>query len=217
MFLVIKLGFDGPSLEILAAEIGNPGANHKSSIPVLVVKVGSNEEITYVDLWRSEEVDVSVDTAEPPHVLVFKITSVGPAVDFDGECIFTCLEVLGDIEFPWCHAVLAVANLKAVDPDVEGAFNSVEVKENLAVFPFPGEGELSSVGADRIVAMRDVGRIRREGIRDIEVNGDSIAVHLPVGGDGYLFPVANIVFALVKINGSVSGLTDPVELPVAIE
>ena len=30
-------------------------------------------------------------------------------------------------------------------------------------------------------------------------------------------PAANIVFALVKIDWSVSGFTDPVELPVAVE
>jgi hypothetical protein len=170
-----------------------------------------------VDLWGSEEVDVSIDTAEPPHVLVFEITAVGPAVYFDGECIFACLEILGDIEFGWCHAVLAIANPSAVDPDVEGAFNTVEVKKNLVVFPLVADSELSSVGADRIVVMRYMRRIRREGIRDIEVNGDPIAVHLPVGGDGYFLPVANIVFALVKIDGPVSGLTDPVELPVTIE
>jgi hypothetical protein len=170
-----------------------------------------------VDLWSSEEVDVSVDTAEPPHVLVFKITSVGPAVDFYGECIFVCLEVLGDIEFGWCHAVLAIANLSVVDPDVEGAFNTVEVKKNLAVFPLVADSELSSVGTYRIVVMRYMRRIWREGVWNIKVDWSSIAVHLPVGGDGYFLPVANIVFALVEIDGSVSGLTDPMELPVAIE
>jgi hypothetical protein len=112
---------------------------------------------------------------------------------------------------------LAIANPSAVHPDVEGAFNAIEVEEYLAVFPSPGEGELSSVGAYGIVVMRYMRWIRREGVRDIEVNRDSIAVHLPVGGDGYFLPVADIVFALVKIDGSVNGLTDPVELPVAIE
>ncbi len=65
--------------------------------------------------------------------------------------------------------------------------------------------------------MRYMRRIGREGIWNIEVNRDSIAVHLPVGGDGYFLPTADIVFGPVEINRSVSGFTDPVELPVAIE
>ena len=91
------------------------------------------------------------------------------------------------------------------------------MEENPAVFPFVGNGELSSVGADRIVAVRDVGRIRRERVWNIEVDRDSIAVHLPVGGDGYFAPAADIVFGPVKIDGSVGGFTDPVELPAAVE
>ena len=90
-FLVIKLGFDGPSLKILSAVVGNLGTDHQGGIGVVVVKVGLNEEITDVDLWGSEEVDVSVDAAEPPHVLVFEIAAIGPAVDFDGEYVFACL------------------------------------------------------------------------------------------------------------------------------
>jgi len=42
-------------------------------------------------------------------------------------------------------------------------------------------------------------------------------VHLPVGGDGYFVPAANIIFGPVKIDGPVNGFTDPVELPAAVE
>ena len=216
-FLVVELGLDGPSLEILAAVVGDFGTDHHSGIDVAVVEVCLNKEIKDMDLWSSKEVDVSIDTAEPPHVLVFKITAVGPAVDFDGECIFARLEVLGDIEFGWCHTILAVADLSPVDPDVEGAFNAVEVQENPAAFPLVADNELSSVGADRIVFVGDMRRIWREGIWDIEVNRDSIAVHLPVGWDGNFTPVADIVFGPVKIDGPVTRFTDPVELPVAVE
>ncbi len=144
-FLVVKLGLDGPSLDIPAAVVGDSGADHQGGVGVAVVEIGSNEEITYMNLWSSEEVHVSVDTAEPPHVLVFKIAAVRPSIGFDGECIFTCFEGLGDIEFGGSHAVLAVTDLSAVHPDVEGAFDAVEMEENLAVLPPVGNGELSSI------------------------------------------------------------------------
>ena len=90
------------------------------------------------------------------------------------------------------------------------------MKENLAVFPFLGDCESSSVGTDGIVIMRDIGRIRRKWIRDIKINRNSIAVHLPVGRHGDLIPGANVITGFVKIEWPICWLADPVELPISI-
>ena len=54
------------------------------------------------------------------HVLIFDITAVAPAVNFDGEDIAAFFDKCGDVEFGRKFGIFGVPHLLAVDPHVIG-------------------------------------------------------------------------------------------------
>jgi hypothetical protein len=90
--------------------------------------------------------------------------------------------------------------------------------EHLTFSPFGWDLEFDSIGAHRIVVVGDVWRIgHAEGIRDISVDGDPEAEHLPVRGDRNCFPIRVIIIRPVKIHSPIHRPLDPAEFPCAIK
>ncbi len=57
----------------------------EDTLPIVVAQVTIGKEVADMDLGRTPEKHVAVDSAEPPHVLVFEIAAVAPAIDFHRE------------------------------------------------------------------------------------------------------------------------------------
>ncbi len=55
------------------------------------------------------------------------------------------------------------------------------------------------------------------GVGYIRVDRCAIALDFPVGRDLYVVPIRGIVLGFIKIDGPVTGLLDPVKLPLSIE
>ena len=102
-------------------------------------------EIAKLGLRHGVERDVAVDAAEAPRILVLHVRAVRPAVRLDGDRVFTGLQVLRDVELGGEAAVLAVADLLSVDPEVESAEHAVESDEHLASLPCSWSGELLEI------------------------------------------------------------------------
>jgi len=112
------------------------GRDLQLCILVVFIEIAPYEIITDVHLGRGKEKYISEDTAEAPHILVFQVAAVRPAVDFGGQQVLARLEVIGDVELSRRHASLAVPDPRAVQPQVEGRLHTGKMKKDLAPFPF---------------------------------------------------------------------------------
>ena len=196
-------GFRRPGTVVVHAD-----ADAQVGVPVLRVQVSLDGEVANVERRRAEQVDVPVNAAEAPHVLVFQVAAVGPAVDLHGEHVFPLrFHVAGDVEFRRGHAALAVANALTVHPDVERGLHAVEVQENLAAGPVLWQLESPPVRADRVTVF-----VHARGLRQgkaepgVDVDRYAVAVHLPVAGHGQVVPRADVERRLVEIHGPFGGI-----------
>ena len=162
-----------------------------------------------------------MQAAHPPLVLVLDEGGVGIFDDDGRDDIFlTEGDVGSDVEFGGEARVLAHADGRAVDVDVEDAFRSAEMEDDAAVAPSLGEIQDGAVAAGRIF-FRDARRLVGEGHVDIGVVGlVEGAVQGPVAGDGHLHPrvvVRGIEGGLDEVGGDVFRLLGEMEIPLAVE
>ena len=94
-----------------------------------------------MELRTLHKIYVAEDTAEAEHVLVFKIAAVAPSVDLYGYLILARLHKSADIELGVFCRALAVTDLLAVHPDIEGAVDAVEMDEDRGLCPGFGQSE----------------------------------------------------------------------------
>ena len=186
-------------------------------VAILPVERRGDPEIADMQFRNREQEDLPEDAAESPEVLVLEIGPVGEAVHLGRQHVLARLQIAGDIELGRRPAALAVTDLLPVDPDVHGRFDPGEVQEDLPAGPVSRHGERPPVGADRVVPVRDVGRVLLERIDDVCVVREVIALHLPVGWHGNLGPVADVIRRLKERGRTIGGLLDEVELPGAVQ
>ncbi|KPC71616.1 hypothetical protein ADL26_15355, partial [Thermoactinomyces vulgaris] len=118
-------------------------------------------EVAQVDGGKGVEEDRPEDPGEADHVLVFHPVAVREAVDLDGDQVGSGADVVGDVEFGGGEGAFAVADLGAVDPQVEAGLDAFEVEVDAAALPGRGEREGPAVLADRV---EPGGRERRLGV-----------------------------------------------------
>ena len=113
----------------------------------------------------------------------------------------------------------------AVDPEIHGAVDAVEVDEDPLAAPLLGQREVAAVGAhgvglviDRVAALRlDEGRVVAERIGDVGVDGGAVAEQLPRRGDADSLPRRYVERRAVEVGGPLLGAFRPVEAPHAVE
>jgi hypothetical protein len=181
------------------------------------IERGHDLEVAHVHLGSRDEIHVPLDAAEAPEVLVLQIAPVAPPVHLHRQEIVPGTHVLGDVELGGQPAVLAVADLAAVHPDVHRRLHRAEVQIDSASLPVVWHREVRAVRADRIVLVADEGRVRFERVGLVEIDRDAEAVHLPAPGHRNLGPAAIVVPVQIELGGAVGRLPHPVKLPAAVQ
>ncbi len=172
---------------------GHVDPNLEVGIAVVGVKLGPNPDVAQVDRRRGVQVDVAVDAAEPPEVLILQVAAVGPAVDPHGERVLTGPQIGRQVELRREPAVLAVADLLAVHPEIEGGIDAVEDDEDPATGPPRGDGEGGAIAAHGVVILGHLGHVVwGKGILDVCVHRRPVALQLPVGGHGDRVPTTGV-------------------------
>ena len=130
-----RLAVDGESqAEVLgcfpacvAHEDGSPDGSLR------VVGIGNSRHPVVADMHQGPypQLHAAEDARQTPHVLVFKIASVAPAVHLDGQFVAAFAQVFSHVELRRRHRVLAVAHPLAVHPDVEGRVDAAEVEDEI--------------------------------------------------------------------------------------
>jgi hypothetical protein len=100
---------------------------------VVHVEIGVCFDVAQVQRPCRPKIDISKDAAEPPLILVFKITRVGVLVHFHREQVFTVGQVWGDIEVSGRAAVLGEADFLVIYPDIVSAIHSIKAQKHSPV------------------------------------------------------------------------------------
>ena len=195
--------------------IENIHIHFQNTVGKCVVRRGPGEKVPDPDPGGAVQIDIPLDTADSPEILAFQVGSVRPSVHLDSQSVRAFRYKIRYIPFSRCLGALTVAHLSAVDPDIKSGFDGGEMDKNPAVPPFLRKVEVPAVGADGIVIMGDMWRIRiaRPFIRVVDIYGDSVTLKLPVGRDRDAVPAAHIKIRKKKIRRPIRRFADPVELP----
>ena len=134
-------------------------AQLEHGIAIFGVQFCPRPEIADVHAGSGKQVHIAEDTAQEPHILVFQDRSHLTSGRRAPPGYFRRGEVGGEIEFGRQAAVLAVTNLFAVHPQVEGRIDAVEDDEHLPPLPACGDGKGGAVGSGFVGILLDMRRI----------------------------------------------------------
>ena len=150
-------------------------------VAVLRVEVGRHAEVVDAQRARGPEDDVAEDARHPPEVLALEVRPVREAVHLGGQQVLAGLHEVGEVELGRAAAVLAVADLLPVHPEVEARGDAVERDPHAAAAPVGGHVEAVAVRADVVELVRDARRrAPAPGVADVDVDRGRVAVLLDV-------------------------------------
>ena len=164
-----------------------------------------------------EQNDVAKDAAQPPEVLALQVAAVAVAVHLGRDEVAARPDEPGDVELGRRPAVLAVADALAVHPEVERRRHPREVDEDLAPLPRGRKVECSTVGADRVVVGRYVGRVGFERVALVDVEGLPVALPLHRSGHRDVAPRCIVEIGTEERERPVGRPRRPLELPSAVQ
>ena len=196
-------------------------------VAIVAGQFGFGGEVTYMQGRRTPQVNVAIDAAESPVVLVFQVAARRPAVDTHSQQIFPRLQIGCEIELRRGAAVLAIADRLPIHPEMKGRINAIKSQENLATNPLLRHGKSRAIRAGWVVISRDSRQVANvKGIGDIGVDRRVIFINtllgetglnLPVTGNGGAFPAGRSKGWLVKIERCGARVWRPVKMPLPIE
>ena len=199
-----------------------PSVRHRdiqgeAAVDEVVLQLATHEKVADVGGGHGDQVHVPVDAADPPEVLTLQVAAVAPSVDLHRHIVCARPHGVGDSELGRRAASLAVAGQVAVDPDVEGGVDAVEVQEHLPPFPSGRQLEGAAVRPHGVVVVGDARRVRGERIGLVPVDGVTVAFELPVAGHLDLVPRGHVELRLEEVHRTRAGTRSPVKLPRAVQ
>jgi hypothetical protein len=116
--------------------------------------------------------------------LVLNVGAITPLVHQNEEFVGTAfVDIFRDIKLVRISRPLSISHEGSVDVQVVGAINAVESKPELGLgIPVCWDVKGSPISSDCIFG-RDVRGADREGVLDVGVVGNTVALQLPVTGD----------------------------------
>ena len=182
----------------------------------LLIQEGGGEVVADAVLRAAQDVHIAEDTGGAELILVFQVAAVAPLQDHNCQGVLAFLDVLGDVELRGGVGNFAVAQVLAVQPDVEAGVDTFEVQVSLGCVRVHGILEVSQV-CTAGVFVGNIRRVCREGVTDVGVLVLVVAVVLPDAGNRDGIPVGSIVALLVEQVFEVVNTLTVLELPVAVQ
>ena len=185
---------------------------------VVGVEIRHHREVPDVERLDRPQGHVAVDPGEAPEVLALEVRAVRVPVHLHREQVLPGSDELGDVELGRGPALLAVADLPPVDPEIEGRGDAFEGDHHPAAPPELGHLEAVTVRADRVLVVGDAGGCApAPGVADVHVDRHPVALDLHVRGHGYLDPARVVESRLMEVQRPRVGVGRPLELPPPVE
>ena len=201
--------------------VGRAGHRHvelQGGVAVPRVEVGHHPEVRDVDGVGRPEHHVAEDPGQPPEVLGLEVGAVGEAIHLDGEEVLPRPDGVRDVELGGPAAVLAVADLLTVHPEVEAGGDTLEGDPDAAALPGGRHLEAVPVGAHVVLVVRHAGRrAPAPGVADVHVERRRVAVLLDVRRDRDRVPRGVVEGGLEERLGARLRVGREAELPPAVQ
>ena len=187
------------------------------SILIILIEIAPRKSISHPNFRSGIHEDVPVYTGKPPHILIFKIASITPLVNFNCQNVLTWSCKMRYIELSRCTATFAETDSLTIYPEIESRSNAFKVHEYLLVRPIFRYSEFLSVRTDWIVILWNTWWIWIERINYVRVNGFVVPQHLPVAWNLYFIPLSIIEIFSVKIPWPFIGIFRKMKFPFSRE
>ncbi len=215
-----ELRLDFPVLLRLRGEADLRG-NLQPAVLVMIFETGPCEDIGEIDRRGRIHIDLAMQAAHPPLVLVLDERRVRPF--HDGRCddvAATEFNERRDVELGRQPRILAQADRLAVDVDIEHAFGAAEMKDDATIAPTGGEIYLGAKTPGRIF-FRHARRLVPEGHLHVRVvRLIERVLQRPVSRHGDFLPIGARVRSKAgrdEIDGNIFRSLGEMKVPVAVQ
>ena len=168
-------------------------------------------------LWSGVDGHGTLNASEPPKVLPFQVGTVRPTLNLHCNLVFPWANDSAYIKFNRGLRALVVAQLLSVDPDSHAAGNRSETQDHAPSDPLRRNLEAALVAPERVVLARNMRRIRGKRVGNVQIDGNPIAVKLPVRGHRQEAPTRDVETWRMEIARPFIKRCRPVKSPFAIE
>ncbi len=156
------------------------------------------------------------DPRQADHVLVFEIAAVAPPEHADAKEVVLELDARRDVEFGRKLRVLGIADMAAVDPDVESGRDTLETQDDALSAPGLRHAERPPIEGDGILLRLDARRRLRERVASAHVARHAITGQLDAARHVYFRPGRIVVVRAKKVAWREGERPRPVERPGAV-
>ena len=232
----LRLSFDGTSVELqhrlqvlclLLARVAECDVCRDKGLREVVV--GHCRHMIVGDMCQRAhpQLHLAEDAGEPPHVLILQIAAVTPTVDLHSELVPAFTHEIRNVELCRRHGVLAIPHAPAVHPDVESRVHAPEVKYQVLAKHVRRDIDIRDIRPHRVAVLVSrpilrrlgghAGTVPHERVVDVDIDGHTVALQLPVAGHRNAVPTAHIVVLAIEVGGTLFWRLRPMEKPLAVE
>ncbi len=186
-----------------------------------------NRVINYVLQRTNPQLNRAIDATQSPHVLVFQVTAIAPAIHLHSQAIASCMEETGHVELSRRHRILAITHLLPIHPHIHRRLHASKMKDDILFEFFFRNCKISDIRTHRIAMIVCIPIMRwltghtrlitHERKRNIGINRLAIALHLPVSRHGDEIPTTHIVIGTIEISRARLRVFCPMETPPSIK
>ena len=168
------------------------------------------------------EVAITTHTGVAEEVLILQVGSITPTEHLEcDQVLLSRLQVAGEVELSLQFAILAVAHVLSVHPQIHVGGYGAEVRHDLLAFPVGGHHDLPAVGTDMILFGRHLRRVVLElltpSVAHIDIDRVAIAIKFPYGGHLHVVPSLVVIAYPPEVGRTSLRITYPEEFPSAVE
>ena len=167
--------------------------------------------------WSGIDEHGTLNASEPPEVLPFQVGTVRPTLNLHRDVVFPWADDFAYIKFNRGLRALVVAHLFSVDPNAHAASNRSETQDHTPSDPIRRYLEATLVAPKRVVFARNMRRIRGKRVGNVQIDGNPIAVKLPVRGHRHEIPTRDLETWRMETARPFIKRCRPVKSPFAIE
>ncbi len=175
---------------------------HKGETAVTVSRLVQRRRhgvIAQTGLRFGIQINAALDAGQAPEILILKVGTIGPAIHFDRDGVFTGADKLVQFELRRQLGILRIADPPAIHPNIISRAGRADLQEHVALLPAGRQVEVAPVGADLVQFVRNEWLVGWKRVDDVGENRLAIALRLYHAGHLDAAPLADVVGGLEEV------------------